>query len=1041
VLTGGFIRLEAKDLIRGILKLEPSARLAIDEILSHPWFKKPIVDLATDAVPNGQTGAESVTPFLNTPEANTMTSYFNESALAPAGHINLTNGGDRSPAGPSPLSSPRIAPATTSLSQYQYPTSKLAPEAIPSSLQEVEGEISDTSAGTRASSDADHTSNSSMTAPTTVEGEEGIDHFDTEKRLASEHSLSTSNPHDVYLQSNESQSTIKKSPAPSVQFARPTASILDKAKEDSDQFNAEAPESRRHSLISFDEHGYHLAVHSRTPARTKRRSVSSSVASECRPSIFHSNSFSTAALPIVDYLEQLREAAPIFFTMDDEKDLLRSLEVLGFDVGQMKHSVLSDACDCSAAIWWMLRAKQQQKEEYERYQMEGLPGGLPAEQPALRVQPVVAPITSNDRKALPPQPSAMSDVFTSDQPISDRPTPAMEQRTIVKQIELGAPVRTSPGDRRPSLSTDNKAASSLGITSRALSPVFYTEENDRSGSSRSVPTSSAAHQSSNTSPAVMPSGMEPLKPADETSASVSSPGSPSRRPDGGKARSSSISMLQRATSVLATGLVRKKSEEKLLDDTLSKDAPDPRRSPTKLIKTPPLGRRKDSLSEGSQTQDNNEEPSGSGIAASSSYGTISASTLSLNDSPSTLKGNKNGKKESLLMTFRSWWNEDRKKRKRATGANPVIHHHGVNHTPSLRAQHIHAVKRTTVVQRRSPADARPHLGSRRSSSVNSRRSSVTSLHVPMMDLPAGSPMDAYSLVRRHSSRRSTGSRTPTSEFGDYGGSRPTSVRSMQMHSSVSQRTIQGRANSIHSGGSRTPTRSPGGRGQHHRTTSSSSARSRTRGGPHHRSASNATTASNRSAGSSRKSTMYTDERDGEPNHEAESDDMFVHAWRKRSIEERLAHPTQLVAKRTRSPLSTQFMLGRPRPLPPIRDVFADKGKNADGLPEEDWTSDEDESNTFAGGLGQCSTNNTGSRATTQDSPLQKSSGSFSSMPLAYTRSGGSRSNAPPKTVETKQKSTAAPLIEQPSDNRGARGRGAMPVNRPADITEEEEPEE
>ena len=969
-----------------------------------------------------------------------MTSYFNESALTPAGHINLTNGGNSSPAGPSPLSSPRIAPATTNLSQYQYPTSKLASEAIPSSLQEVEGEISDTSAGTRASSDADHTSTSSMTAPTTVEGEEGTDHFDTEKRLASEHSLSSSSPHDVYLQSNESQSTIKKSPAPSVQFARPTASILERGKEDSDHFNSEGLESRRHSLISFDDHGYHLAVHSRTPARTKRRSVSSSVASECRPSMFHSNSFSTAALPIVDYLEQLREAAPVFFTTDAEKDLLRSLELLGFDIGQMKHSVLSDACDCSAAIWWMLRSKQQQKEEYERYQMEGLPGGVPAEQSALRAPTAVRPVIADDHKTLPPQPSAMADVFTSDDSTGNWPAPAVEQRPMVKQIELGAPVRTSPSDRRPSLSTDHKPASSLGIPSRALSPIHYTEENDRSGSSRSVPTS-MTHQSSNASPAVVPSGMEPLKPADETSASVPSPGSPSRRPDGGKARSSSISMLQRATSVLATGLVRKKSEEKLLDDTLSKDAPDPRRSPTKLIKTPPLGRRKDSISEGSQTHDQNEEPSGSGIVASSSYGTMSASTLSLNDSPSTLKGNKSGKKESLLMTFRSWWNEDRKKRKRATGVNPVIHHHGVNHTPSLRAQHIHAVKRTTVVQRRSPADARPHLGSRRSSSVNSRRSSVTSLHVPMMDLPAGSPMDAYSLARRHSSRRSTGSRTPTSEFGDYGGSRPTSVRSMQMHSSVSQRTIQGRANSIHSGGSRTPTRSPAGRGQHHRTTSSSSTRSRTRGGPHHRSASNATTASNRSAGSSRKSTLYIDERDAEPIHEAESDDTFVHAWRKRSIEERLAHPTQLVAKRTRSPLSTQFMLGRPRPLPPIRDVFADKGKNPDGVPEEDWTSDEDESSTFAGGLGQCSTNTASIRASAQDSPLQKSSGSFSSMPLAYTRGGGSRSNVPSKTVETKQKAPSAPLMEQPADNRGARGRGAMPINRPADITEEEEPEE
>lgn len=991
---------------------------------------------------------------MNTPETNPtgMTSYFSDTLSTPLPAVNQHRIGGQ--AGLSPLSSPKLEatkmtapPPTNNLQGYKYPTSKLATEAIPIRSSDGEGDASDTSAETRTSSDEGHTSTSSTTAPTTAEGDETVDASDTNKAATEAMSMDSFN--DVYMLSNESQSTIKKSPAPSVTFAKPSVHILEKQPEEDELGVSDGPDSRRHSAISFDEHGYHMAVHSRTPARTKRRSVSSSVASECRPSMFHSSSFSTSALPIVDYLGQLAEASPVFFSTIDEKELLRSLELLGFDVGQMKHSVTSDACDSSAATWWMLRAKQQQKEEYERYQLEGLPVVTEVEHPPRPATAPPVPVPSGERHVQPPQQSATADVFTSE---ATRASVTPDHTTQIRPIELGPPIRSSSDARRPSLATDNKAVTTLGLPSHLHQQSVPSEEPERSGSSRSVPIS-MGHQVPSSSPPLV---MEPLKPADESSTAASSPGSPSRRAEAGKVRSSSISMLQRATSALSTGLVRKKSEEKLLDEASAKDTGDVKKSPTKLIKTPPLGRRKDSL-EASQTlsDDTHETPgNGSGpvIPPSSSYGTLSGSTISLNDSPSTSKAPKNGKRESLLMTFRSWWNEDRKKRKRNNGgAGPVIQHHGLSHTPSLRSQHMHAVKRTTIVQRRSPADSRPHIGSRRSSSVNSRRSSVTSLHMPLMELPAGSPMDPYTLLRRQSSRRSTGSRTPTSEFGEFGGgSRPTSVRSMQLHGSASQRTLHGKAQSISSTGSRTPTRSPGGRVSHYRNVSASSARSRARGGPHNRSASTATNASNRSGGSSRRSSGMPDDRIGEDGNDYESDDMLVHAWRKRSVEDRLAHPTQLIAKRTRSPLASQFILshmGKPRPMPPIRDVFADKGKNVDGQGEEDWTSDEDEGGQFAGGLGQSSTSSGNpSGATIHDSPLQKSSGSFSSMPMAFSR-GSTRSGSSSKTTDTKQKSSTSTsssssglVMEQSTDSR-ARGRGVMPTNRPADITEEEEPEE
>lgn len=37
--------------------------------------------------------------------------------------------------------------------------------------------------------------------------------------------------------------------------------------------------------------------------------------------------------------------------------MLSALAALGFDTGQIVHSVLSNACDCSGALWWILWKK------------------------------------------------------------------------------------------------------------------------------------------------------------------------------------------------------------------------------------------------------------------------------------------------------------------------------------------------------------------------------------------------------------------------------------------------------------------------------------------------------------------------------------------------------------------------------------------------------------------------------------------------------------------------------------------------------------
>ncbi|OJA13903.1 hypothetical protein AZE42_07845, partial [Rhizopogon vesiculosus] len=93
----------------------------------------------------------------------------------------------------------------------------------------------------------------------------------------------------------------------------------------------------------------------RTPARTKRRSVSSTLSDSGSPTLDKP----LAPLPPQDFASLLSTPAPIIFSTPAERELLNSLSLLGFDTGQIVHSVLSDACDAAGAIWWMLKRMQE----------------------------------------------------------------------------------------------------------------------------------------------------------------------------------------------------------------------------------------------------------------------------------------------------------------------------------------------------------------------------------------------------------------------------------------------------------------------------------------------------------------------------------------------------------------------------------------------------------------------------------------------------------------------------------------------------------
>ena len=97
----------------------------------------------------------------------------------------------------------------------------------------------------------------------------------------------------------------------------------------------------------------------RTPARTKRRSVASTISPPGTPKQRPSSSAALPSTPVPDFLSAMQKtkSAGVVFSTPVERELLNVLAALGFDTAQIVHSVLSDACDSAGAVWWMLRKK------------------------------------------------------------------------------------------------------------------------------------------------------------------------------------------------------------------------------------------------------------------------------------------------------------------------------------------------------------------------------------------------------------------------------------------------------------------------------------------------------------------------------------------------------------------------------------------------------------------------------------------------------------------------------------------------------------
>ena len=520
----------------------------------------------------------------------------------------------------------------------------------------------------------------------------------------------------------------------------------------------------------------------RTPVRTKRRSVSSTL-SEHAPL----DKAATAQPP--DFSSLLNTPAPLIFSTPLERELLNSLSSLGFDTGQIVHSVLADACDATGALWWMLKRKA------ERKAMEN--GTLQAQMVEVHGETSEDDATASARHSMDRGDTDRTITPSSLREQSRSPIPtALAQAHSAPELQFIPATPTAPTAKRAE------------TPPRAMSP---------SGPLLSPPSATPTESASRSHPST-PSGS--MKDKDGSK--------------GRKARAGSVSIMQRATTALeAAGLVRKKSAEGVREDKHSDkrggSGEESRNSGSSKLKSPPLKPTKDGMSTPPPTLDPQTAASLAGspwVLAGSRHSTPATPTNSPGDSLGALptigenstKLSQGRNRASLLSAFRLWFKEDPKGKRKAPP--PALDAESLAYPPtsvgSSTSSPVTGRGRGTIKGRignsRSKTQAsrkvanrakRGSVSSRRSSSVNSKRSSVTSAQIGSFDPSPSYSLDQMAPVSRQRSdpsRRSFGSRTPNSERDEFI-SRPSSV-----HSFIVQQQRHRKSPSASSSGSMYPGR-------------------------------------------------------------------------------------------------------------------------------------------------------------------------------------------------------------------------------------------
>ncbi|KAL6298021.1 hypothetical protein BKA93DRAFT_106695 [Sparassis latifolia] len=705
----------------------------------------------------------------------------------------------------------------------------------------------------------------------------------------------------------------------------------------------------------------------RTPARTKRRSVSSTLSEPSTPT------FDKSILPAPqqDFSSLLITPAPIIFSTPLERDLLNSLSNLGLDTGQIVHSVLTDACDATGALWWLLKRKAERK-ALEEGTSKSTPDTVEVQEDLKRYDTLK--------------------MENSKSPIEDKGTVSSRANT--------------PGESIPSISATLVSAYSapelqfIPPTPTVASTV--TPSTPPRTKSPNNPLLSPSHSIAETA-----TRSHPSTPGGSTNSSNS--GSKGR-----KNRSGSVSIMQRATTALeAAGLVRKKSTEVVREKERNSEKrvtsgeesrPSHGSGSSRTAKTPPLRAMKDAGVPATppSSMDAQLPAMGSPWIMAGAKGSppptgSPADTLSALPNISGSKiGNRN--RASLLSTFRMWFKEDPKGKRKEEIVIPTASQsfpqtlNSPTTTPAQGRTRGAPKRRGSgsrsrfATGRKAQRAKRASVSSRRSSSVNSRRSSVHSAQFAMLESPPFSADQVASMSRQRNdpARRSFGSHTPNSEREEFV-SRPSSVRSF------TNQQRHRKSPSVSSTGSMYPARTASPLPKYHRRGGSGSSTRVIRqmqAAPQSHLRSNSASSVHSLASSRQGSSYELSESDGRRNSSP------VKPTPRRSLEEtpRRAHlPTTFVAHKRQTPFSNPSGSGylnsfgrsswkkswgleppgwqtrsahpaievlaiSPAPDAPlgIRDVFSGRQSLSMG-DESDWVDEDDDGPGYAGyagGLGQ-----------------------------------------------------------------------------------------
>lgn len=314
----------------------------------------------------------------------------------------------------------------------------------------------------------------------------------------------------------------------------------------------QSPPLTRHfstsSTASFTStSGSPVPAHAKTPSRTKRRSVGSTFSER----LFSLDEEAFAGVR-VDYLAMLNSPEPAPLSTPAEQSLLDSLTTLGFDTGQIVHSVTTDACDASAAIWFLLKRKadeQRREQDAEGSVRSFAHSAATSRANSIKRTPEVVRASSGSAVARVPEedlPGGVGGFLSEDEEedgalLTSRP----------RMTEATARPRTEDEEKLGYFlhgMTTSKSAPMLSY----FPPVGPGSPSKLAGGSSPQPVSDGV-QPARTPPVPMstpPLQQGPTSPLAGDSAVADSPGSPGGDFRKQRARASSIGMLARATSAM-----------------------------------------------------------------------------------------------------------------------------------------------------------------------------------------------------------------------------------------------------------------------------------------------------------------------------------------------------------------------------------------------------------------------------------------------------------------------------------------------------------